>query len=104
MLSRSVWPRPSYTRSPPMNNADRDLMLSSDAQQIKAYCSEFGDQIGLKLEDVVWGMDENPPYPGAPYKLTVKVRPHKLPWDWFTREDIAGYKPRHDIVYLSGEI
>jgi hypothetical protein len=74
-----------------MNSEDRDLILSTAAEQIRDYCYEHGQQLGLELERVYWGVDEAPRCLDAPYKLTVKVRPKKLPWFFFTRDQIEGY-------------
>jgi hypothetical protein len=74
-----------------MNSKDSARIRSRGADEIRDYCINLGQQFGLELKHVFWGVDESPPCPDAPYKLTVKMGPQELPWFWFTRDEIEGY-------------
>jgi hypothetical protein len=67
------------------------VIKSAAAQQIKAYCRDYGAQVGLTLEFVCWGWHQ-PGESSTPYQLSFKVRdvcPTRMPE--FSKEQIAGY-------------
>jgi hypothetical protein len=90
-----------------MSSDHMDVINSSSATEIQAYCRSLAQELGLTLADVWWtyalGADH---HPEAPCHLWLSVTEPFMatPDFWFTCEQVRGYTPGTTKVAIESEI